>query len=221
MTEPTTMVALMGWAVRVKRADLHAARRGDPGRSAAELQSSLGRLSLSGTAQAARTAQLGTRVDTSAIPLRVDLDPDAEAVFLAAEAELQPTAFGLIVRYAGIAELPDWGGGIERWRTRPEMVWAKRQEAGPTLLDGQVQQQAAGEGYWPRIRRAGGRGGRSAPYCSVIYQDSGDVIEAQRQRWLTWWQGLADLLDLIEGRPIRLRRWRVVGVGAQQKPWVS
>ena len=217
----TTMVALVQWAIGKKRADLHASGRDATGDAAAELASSLGRLGHSGMVGIGQIAALGTRVQTSMIPLRVDLHPDAEAVYLLAEGTLHPHTFALVLSHAKRAETPDWGAGLRRYTAGPDLVWRKEDQAGYTVELGQLLWQKAGEGYWPRVRSAGGRNGRSARYCPVRYHDHGQHMAQLRAIWVQWWLGLDQLCKHVWASPTLLKDWRVTGVGARAEPWLE
>ncbi len=208
-----TMKALMEWAIATKRADRHAAARG-----VIERDGPVGPRG-AGAYIAGEVVRLGVKVQASAVPLRVDLDPDADRVFCLAEDLLAQPILVLVVRHALLRAVPDWGDGLRRFEASPVIVWTKRAAPGFTKVAGQVVWQVAGQGHWPQVRTAGGRTGTSSPFCPVVYEDRGAMLEQMRDDYSAWWRGLDRVRTALLADAGRLHRFAVQAVGAPRRPW--
>jgi len=218
VTEPTTAVDLLTWVYRSQKADLMSGKElhladGTVVKDAAPAAAT----SRDGCAALRRQAVVGAIIPGTAHLQRYALHPDAEAVHdLVVElSRRDPLGAALLRQHGRYGDIPDTCDivpqpePVRRLRNRREQIVEDAALPGNSHLearDGRDPDTGAATTVWVEVAH---------PYCPIRYWPSAATVLEARVEYRAWWRALA----AIAGRLPRLQRWRVTGLGAQEKPW--
>ncbi len=129
-------------------------------------------------------------------PRRIVLAPSAESdaeLVIAAIRALPAAAAALVIQHGRHRTRPGWTDRVEERSPR----WAA--PGRPVIL------------FADPFRRA-------QPFCPLTIKIIEMITERAISRYSAWWEGLATLVGALDGR---LRRWRVSGFAAPERPWLD
>jgi hypothetical protein len=159
--------------------------------------------SADGCANVERLALLGCSIDGGGMANGLDLHPDAERAYAVVN---RLSEYGhLLVRYARIAERPEWGDTLP---PKCEPAW---KEVGPRY-------DASGMPARGSYRTIYGNN-RHALWCPIIWINDPRFVGAVRAEYARWFAALEVTAEYFAAHPGELAAHTITGPSAPARPW--